>query len=206
MKRLIIIAFLTFVIGGAGLAFYVWRKTRIASPHIAVTGGQSLFIRLPVVGKHFLQNDPRWAAEKIGGSGESIKGVGCAMCSVASAAQYLGETTDPGTFNHALIQAGGYTERGWLVWSAVGQVFEKRLEVDITRSPSHTALDQALKQGHYPVVKFFLPMGIPHWAVVVGKEGLEYLVYDPLLPSTEPAPLSKRASGIYSVRIVKKST
>lgn len=66
-------------------------------------------------------------------------------------------------------------------------------------------LDQALKQGHYSIVKFFLPMGIPHWAVVVGKQQQEYLIYDPLNPSTEPLPLSKRASGIYSVRIVRLS-
>ncbi|WP_133793973.1 hypothetical protein [Prosthecobacter fusiformis] len=134
MKRLVIISISSLIAGGFLLwGFYIW-KTR-STPHIAVTGGRPLSILLPANGTHFMQNDTRWAKEKIGGSEETIRSVGCAMCSVASAAQYLGETTDPATFNRQLIAAGGYTEQGWLVWSAVSKIFEKRIEVTVLSHP-----------------------------------------------------------------------
>ncbi|MES2506428.1 MAG: hypothetical protein V4599_06965 [Verrucomicrobiota bacterium] len=161
MKRLIFITLLTLLVGGAGLCGYVWWKTRSA-PHIAARGGRTLSIRLPAEAAHFRQNDPRWGAEKLGRTSETIKSVGCAMCSVASAAQYLGETTDPPTLN------------------------------------------RALEAGQYSVVKFFLPMGIPHWVIVVGKEGQDYLIYDPTEIEKEPRRLSEKTSGIYSLRVVRR--
>lgn len=204
MKRLILSLIPLLIIASAGVWGYnVWKAR--STPHIAVTGGRSISLRLPRAGPHFMQNDPRWATDKIGGSGETIRGVGCAMCSVASAALHLGEKTDPGTFNQSLISTGGYTTQGWLVWSAVTEVFEQRIEVSVLSHPSHAAMDRALERGEYPVVKFILPAGIPHWVVVVGKEGQEYLVQDPLVASAEPVPLSSRASGIYSVRVVRKN-
>ncbi|TDU72858.1 hypothetical protein EI77_01324 [Prosthecobacter fusiformis] len=66
-------------------------------------------------------------------------------------------------------------------------------------------MDRALERGEYPVIKFILPAGIPHWVVVVGKDGYEYLVQDPLVASAKPVPLSIRASGIYSVRVVRRN-
>lgn len=202
MKRLLITSFLTLLIGGAGLWGYVLWKTRAAT-HISATGGRPLFIHLPITPPHFLQSDPLWAKEKIGGSAETIRGVGCAMCSVASAAKFLGEDTNPLTFNRALIANGGYTDQGWLVWSAVSKVFGKRVEAIMTNSPSHESMDRALEKGQYPIIKFILPIGIPHWVVVVGKEGQDYLIHDPLVSTVEPLHLSERTSAIYSVRIVK---
>lgn len=203
MKRLFIITLVTFIVGGAGLWSYVTWKTR-GAPHIAVTGGRILSIRLPAEAAHFRQNDLRWGHEKLGLTTETIKAVGCAMCSVASAAQYLGETTDPSTLNRALIENEGYTEQGWLVWSAIAKIFNKRIEVNVLSSPSHEAMDQALEAGQYSVVKFFLPMGIPHWVIVVGKEGQDYLIYDPTQSKKEPVPLSEKTAAIYSLRIVRR--
>lgn len=203
MKRLFVITLLIFLAGGAAYwGFMIWQAR--SAPHIAVTGGKPMSVRLPVKGTHFMQNDPTWAGEKIGGSAEPIKSVGCTLCSVATAAQFMGESTDPKAFNRELIANGGYTDQGWLVWSAVAKVFQKRVEAISTPLPSHETLDSALEQGQYPIIKFILPAGIPHWVVVVGKEGLDYLIYDPLVAIAEPVPLSRRASAIYSVRIVRK--
>lgn len=203
MKRLFIIALLTLIIGGMVLCVYFWWKTQSA-PHIAARGGRTLYLRLPAEAPHFRQNDPRWGAEKLGRTAETIKSVGCAMCSVASAAQYLGETTDPPTLNRLLIENGGYTDQGWLVWAAIAKIFNRRIEVNVLSSPSHEAMDRALEAGQYSVVKFFLPMGIPHWVIVVGKEGQDYLVYDPMETDKEPKRLSQKTSGIYSLRIVRR--
>lgn len=208
-KRLALIAVSTLIMGGAGLAGYVWWKTQRARSisHIAATGGRALSLRLPFHAPHFLQSDPRWKAEHIGQSqSETIGAVGCTLCSLTTAAITLGEDTDPPRLNKMLTAAGGFTPQNWLVWSAVGAVFEKRLEVIVHGSPSHAALDTALEKGEYPLVKFFLPMGIPHWVLVVGKEGQEYLILDPAVATPEPLALSTRASGIYSVRVVRKNS
>lgn len=202
MKRLGLLALLTVLVGGAGVAGFVWWKAR-GAPHIAVSGGKSLSVRLPVKGPHFMQNDPRWAADRIGGSQETLRAVGCTLCSVATAALALGEQTDPGTLNRTLAASGGYTPQGWLIWGAVSKAFADRLQITVHSRPAHAVLDQALQNGQYAVVKFILPMGIPHWAVVVGKEGQEYLVHDPLVAGAEPVALSTRASGIYSVRVIR---
>lgn len=202
MKRILIILSL-LILAAVLIGVHALWKARAAT-HIAVTGGRAMSIRLPAPGPHFLQSDARWAAEKIGGSAETLRRVGCAMCSVASAARFLGEDTDPLTLNRALIAQGGYTSQGWLVWSVIGNIFENRIEVTVHNRPSHAELDRALERGEYAIVKFILPMGIPHWVVVVGKEGQDYLVHDPLLSAPEPIPLSRRASGIYSVRVVRR--
>ncbi len=151
-----------------------------------------------------MQNDPKWGAEKIGGSAESLRAVGCAMCSVATAAQALGEKTDPSVFNRELIAAGGYTPQGWLVWSAVAKVFQDRVSITVVDELSHEAIDCALEAGQYPIAKFILPIGIAHWVVVVGKEGTDYLIHDPLVNKQEPILFSSRGSSIYAIRIVKR--
>lgn len=203
MKRIFI--FTTALLVLAAGSFWGYKQWKIRSvTHIAVKGGRPLSIRLPIEGAHFMQNDPKWGAEKIGGSQESIRAVGCAMCSVATAAQALGEKTDPSVFNRELIAAGGYTPQGWLVWSAVAKVFQNRVSITVVNDLSHEAIDRALEAGQYPIAKFILPVGIPHWVVIVGKEGTDYLIHDPLVVKPEPIPFSERASSIYSVRIVKR--
>ncbi len=203
MKRIFITALVTLAVGGAGLWGYVLWKTRSA-PHIAAVGGRALSIRLPAEGPHYMQNDPRWSAEKIGSTTESIRNVGCTLCSVTSAAKFLGETLDPLQVNRALSAAGGYTDQGWLVWPAISKVFDRRIEAVISDRPTHEAMDKALENGQYPVIKFILPVGIPHWLVVVGKEGQDYLVHDPLVSAPEPVRLSSRTSAIYAVRTIRR--
>lgn len=204
VKTLLWIALVALLFGGAGLAGYVRWKQR-ALPRIAVRGGREMNVRLPVHDPHFMQSDPRWKAAGIGHSQtETIGAVGCTLCSLTTAAVTLGEDTDPPRLNLALTAAGGFTEQNWLVWGAVDKVFNKRVQVTVHGSPSHAALDAALERGEYALVKFFLPLGIPHWVLVVGKEGQEYLILDPAVSKPEPLPLSSRASGIYSLRVVKR--
>jgi hypothetical protein len=126
MKRMLIFTSVLLVL--AAWAFWGYTQWKMRSfSHIPVQGGRPLSIRLPIEGAHFMQNDPKWGADKIGGSEESIRAVGCAICSVATAARALGEKTDPAIFNRELIAAGGYTPQGWLVWSAAAKVFENRI-------------------------------------------------------------------------------
>src|SRR5689334_2280178 len=98
-------------------AFIVWRKWHPESPDaIPTSGGQAMSLRLPESGSRFLQRDPQWSADKVDSSSETLGEVGCTVCSVAMAANALGEHTTPKDLNAALNKNGGYTSEGWLVW------------------------------------------------------------------------------------------
>jgi ABC-type bacteriocin/lantibiotic exporter with double-glycine peptidase domain len=162
-------------------------------------------IRLPESGPRFLQRDPKWSGEKLGASQETLGEVGCTVCNLAMAANALGEQTNPRDLNAMLTQRGGFTKDGWLVWGHVAKVFGGRVEAVVSDRPSHAAMDGALKRGEYPIVKILLWEMVPHWVVVIGKEGTEYLVRDPLEDTAEPLRLSGQAGRIESVRYVRRA-
>jgi hypothetical protein len=111
---------------------------------------------------------------------------------------------NPAELNRQLIRAGGYTAEGWLVWPVISQAFGNRIEAAVTSRPTHTDIDGALERGEFPIVKFSLPLNIPHWAVVVGKQNHDYLIHDPLVKDASPIPLSSRTNSIQSARIVRR--
>jgi hypothetical protein len=186
--------------------FIVWRKVRPQNPDaIPASGGTARSIRLPESGSRFLQTDPQWSDERLGSSDETLGEVGCAVCSVAMAVNALGENTTPKDLNAQLSKNGGFTTQGWLVWAQLAGVFDHRVEAVVSDRPSHAEIDRALQHGEYPIVKIFLHGVIQHWVVVVGKEGTEYLVRDPLERETEPLRLSTQGDTIHSVRYVRRA-
>ncbi len=202
MKRLgIIFALLLLTVG----TVLVWKNVnaRTGTP-IAASGGDTMNVLLPDTSGTFLQNDPRWGSDKLGKTTESLASIGCAVCSVAMACVNLGESLTPKDLNQQLTQNGGFTGDGWLVWGALPKITSGRVMVDVASQPSHAGLDGALKRGAYPVVKFILPYGVPHWVVIVGKDGLEYLARDPLRKNDKPVKLSGLTTRIYSMRFVRR--
>ena len=164
-------------------------------------GGSDMKISLPKP-YHFLHEDARWADEAIGGSNQKIRRVGCTLCSLSMALYGLGEHTNPKELNIILKENGGYTSRGWLVWKTINKVYPN-LTVDTVTQPSLKIIDDSLQSKQYPIVKFYLPGDIPHWVTIVGKDGTEYIVLDPLNLDGENY-LSKLTTHIYSVRLVRK--
>ena len=171
---------------------------------IPTVGGKAMSIRIADAEPYFLQGDPKWADEKIGGSGETIGWVGCTLCSLAMAICDLGQKIDPPTLNKNLISQNGYTERGWLIWGAVPPATNNFAEVVYCNEPTYQQIDACLEKSQFPLVKIFLPGPIPHWVVVIGKDGQEYLVKDPAVKSRKIVKLSTRAPAIHALRYVKK--
>ncbi|QQL46001.1 cysteine peptidase family C39 domain-containing protein [Sulfuriroseicoccus oceanibius] len=185
-------------------AVAIWIQTRPATPtgSISSSGGISLDLPAATDGAYYLQNDPQWGADKIGGSGEPMASVGCTICAVAMAAEQLGYPITPQQLNASLIENNGFTERGWLIWSAVGKVTNGKIQVTVPRGLTHAELDSALQNGKVPVVRYTMPSGYPHWVPIVGKSGKEYLVKDPLDAELKISKLSDKADLIHSVRYV----
>lgn len=176
------------------------------TPSIEAVGGESLHVRLPDVPQTFCQTDGRWADVELGTSGCKLGTHGCLVCSTAMAATSLGVRLSPSQLNERLKQHDGFQPQGWLIWNAVSRVTEGQLTADYHTRPRHEWIDGALKAGAFPVIAYPLPNGARHWVLVVGKEGLDYLVRDPLTDEPKkPVKLGTLADRILAVRVVKKA-
>ena len=177
------------------------------TPSIEAAGGECLHVRLPEVPHTFCQTDPRWAEVELGTSGCKLGTHGCLVCSTAMATSSLGVRLSPEELNERLKRHDGFQPQGWLIWNAVSRVTEGKLTADYHPRPRHSWMDGALKGGAFPVIAYPLPNGARHWVLVVGKEGLDYLVRDPLTDEPKkPVKLSTLTDRILAVRVVKKAS
>jgi ABC-type bacteriocin/lantibiotic exporter with double-glycine peptidase domain len=158
---------------------------------------------LPAEG-FYLQTDARWANERIGGSGETLRAVGCTVCCLSMALAQHGVALDPSALNQRLKEADGFTAQGWLKWGAVRTATEGKVHVRVPDEATEADVAAALQAGNPVLVKVALGNGVLHWVLVVGREGREYLVKDPLGDGRSLKLLSSFQSEILAVRVVEK--
>jgi hypothetical protein len=152
---------------------------------------------------YYVQRDKRWANEPIGGSGKPLAAVGCTLCCLSMALAQEGIDLDPAELNHALKKNNGYTSIGWLRWPALADVTAGRARAEIVWKPTLRDIDAALAARQPVIVKIAPPPMVQHWVLLVGREGREYLMKDPLDNTQTVKPLSALGSDILAVRIVK---
>jgi hypothetical protein len=198
-KRIVAAALVALVVAAAAAAWYLRGRN---SPPIAAAGGQSFTNFAAIQTPFYLQRDVRWKDETIG-SGETLGKVGCTVSSLAMALDRYGVSFTPKSLNDALKANNGYTRRGWLQWIAVTKVSEGKAQVAVLPTPTHGDIDAALQAGEPVLAKVFINRVIPHWVLIVGKDGQEYLMRDPLNERKDLEHLSKYGSDVYGVRIVK---
>jgi len=173
---------------------WAWRGWRRGGPAIpARTEEPGPTFCLPVV-PIYLQTDRRWAGERVGGSGETLRAVGCTVCCLSMALAQHGVDLRPGELNEKLRAADGYTQSGRVIWSAITAVTGGKVEADVPRHPTHARINAALDAGNPVIAKVRLAGGTAHWVLVVGREGREYLVKDPLGDGLDLDKLSKFGS------------
>jgi hypothetical protein len=185
---------------------WLWRRPEVKwAPS---SGGADLSVQLPDR-VHYQQGDPRWSDDTLGAieNNGSLGGYGCTVASVAMAMTNLGHPTDPGKLNADLAAGGGFTKRGWLMWDKISNLTNGALRAEVYDAPSLEAMDACLMRGDYPIVKFMIGIGkvMPHWVVLVGKQGKTYLIRDPMSKEAEPVPLTQRTPVVLSVRCVGQS-
>ena len=187
----------------AVLGTAAWQFRERNSPPISAQGGESFPNRMVIEVVPYLQTDDRWKNEKIGGSGERLGDVGCAVCSLAMALDRFGVHYTPSELNDRLKANDGYTWRGWLKWQAISTVADGKIVVEAVRKPSHVDIDMALKNKNPVIAKLLINGGVPLWVLIVGKQGTNYLMRDPMGDVLSLDPVSKYGSDIFGVRIVK---
>lgn len=198
-KQRTIIAVVTILLAAA--AFLAWFFSRPQQDPFQPSGGEVFAKKIVLDVPLFLQNDERWAGDEIGTSGSRMGGEGCAVASVAMLLAYYGIDTNPKDLNEYLSRNNGYTREGWIYWNKATEPTEGKVAFTYAGPGSFEIIDANIKDGNPVIVKVLINKSIPHWVLVVGKEGGEYLINDPLASDKKVRKLSRYDSNIYAVRI-----
>ena len=134
----------------------------------------------------FSQKDPRWANHPMGGSGKSMEAEGCLVTASAMALSNLGVDIDPGELNQSLKVNGGYTSTGQLIWAGIETASTGRAIARYYDDVSMSIIDTCMTDGFYPMVRFKLPNGRTHWAMIVRRDKFGFHMRDPLHISKSP--------------------
>ena len=183
----------------------IWVKRSLGERFNAIPprGGQQLTVPA-IATPHYLQRDSRWENETIGGSGERLGRVVCTLCSLVMALHHYGAETTPKDLNDYLKRSNGYTIRGWLRWDSVSGFTGGKVAMDYVGRPGFDRIDAALKNNHPVIAKVYINGVVPHWVLIVGKDGNEYLMRDPLGDGRTVRRVSDYDSRIYAIRTLKR--
>ena len=171
------------IAAAACLAGGLWIREWTAKHPLPMSGGLYFPVAVEIPGPHFLQSDPLWGADPLGGTADSLAEVGCAVTSAAMALASRGVETDPGRLNAFLRnKESGYTPEGWIYWEKAVEVDPKRIGELLPHyedAPSHFLVDWNLLRGNPVIARLRYPDGMTHFVLICGKQGFEYLVRDP---------------------------
>ncbi len=206
--------FIVIVLGlGAGAGYVGWRYPSVIRD-IVKGPGNTVSVRvdgpdmtLPDA-VAFRQDTAEWADDTMGQTSDTLGDYGCTVTSVANAISNLaGAPISPKQLNEKLGQVGGYTSRGWLIWSKVTEATDGAVRITVHEEPTHEGIDACMADGDYPIVKIKLGGVIPHWVLLVGRKDGEYIMRDPLVgaPDDPAIPVSVRGKTIYSFRCLSKA-
>lgn len=197
------------VLGATFALWYFWPDIMEKRPwpaELPLEGGRNFKSEVLIPAPFFSQADPRWALQPLANTPATLAQEGCAVAAAAMALAYHGADTDPGRLN-ALLTAhpGGYTERGWIYWEAAALVSGADVRAVYQGPPDFHRLDRELSRGNPVIIRLRLPNGMMHFVLAVGKRGLDYLVWDPmLLQQSEPIPLREVGGVMTGMRIYLK--
>ncbi len=152
----------------------------------------------------YRQRDARWAEDPIGPTRETLGSVGCTVCCLAMALAEYGIDITPKDLNRRLTETGGFTEQGLVKWDAVRSLSGGKVNVAVLSDPANGDIDDALAAGNPVLVKVLLGSMFQHWVLLVGRDGREYLMKDPLAENPTVLPLSTLKSDIFAVRVVRR--
>jgi len=150
----------------------------------------------------FLQKDKRWAHHRLGKTSDDLASDGCLVTATAMALGNLGFKTNPADLNARLTRADSFTKQGWMIWSGIDKVTDGRAHARYYDNVSDEIINGCLRDGYYPLARFYLPNGRSHWAMIVKRSKSGFHMRDPLRPSKSPLIFPRDASAFKAVRCV----
>ncbi len=151
---------------------------------------------------YFSQKDPRWASNRLGKTSDTMETDGCLVSATAMVLGNLGFETDPGDLNKRLTAVDGYTNQGWLIWSAIDKVTANAATARYYDEVSNEIIDGCIADGYYPLARFILPNGRSHWSVIIRRSEFGYHMRDPLHPSDQPLIFPQTVDAFKALRCV----
>jgi len=112
---------------------------------------------------------------------------------------------DPGELNRRLTRSNNLTHSGLLKWNGIAEVSGGRVKATFFETVSEPLIQSCLVKGDYPLVRFYLPNGRSHWAVIMGRSENGYHMRDPLRVSSEPLIFPRDSSAFKSLRCIGKA-
>jgi hypothetical protein len=167
------VAFLLFVVASVG--WVRWDRKGPVSPSGGLFFPRTVLLSVPA----FAQADPRWAADRLASTQNTLGAEGCAVTSAARVLAGYGMDLDPKRLNAFLIENGGYTERGWIYWEVAALYEAGKVRHAYEDLPSYRLMDWNLMKGNPVIVRVRPPGRGTHFVLVVGKSGFDYIAQDP---------------------------
>lgn len=160
--------------------------------------------------KTWLQSDSRWGSKTLGGSGDTMAEIGCAVTALAIQAVHSGSISEssfnPGTLVDYLNKNGGLDSEGNLYWGSItGLVssftYEKRASFSAQNKSTITKeLTSYINSGYYVIMSVEYD---GHWvAIDTIKNGVVYMM-DPAQNKTTDLFSYYNVSGMLQVRLYK---
>ena len=200
-KRLILLILLAAAVAAAGGYFCghygeaLWiKKMGIrAVPHETRVPDESI--------KVFLQNDPEWKDDFIGSSRFKFGGHGCLVSVLASAINHMGIETDVRELNGLFTEKGVYNPEGEVIWYKIGEAVPG-VGYRYSRVFSGRTFQEDLNKGLLPVIMVrYHKTGVFHWVLIVGSDGEDFLIIDPLKQDKKPDRLGTHGK-VYAYRVL----
>lgn len=150
----------------------------------------------------YSQKDPRWGQDTLGRKGGSLAREGCVITSAAMAMTNAGFPIDPGELNRRLTASDNLTTSGLLKWKGIADVSGGAVKATFYETVSEPLIQSCLVKGDYPLVRFYLPNGRSHWAMILGRSENGYHMRDPLRVSGSPLIFPRDSSAFKSLRCI----
>lgn len=150
----------------------------------------------------FNQKDKRWAHHRLGKSSDNLGTDGCLVTATAMALGNLGFQTTPADLNARLTEQDSFTSQGWLIWSGIEKVTSGRATARYYDEVSDHIIQSCLRDGYYPLTRFYLPNGRSHWAMIVRQSDQGFHMRDPLRVSRSPLVFPRGTEAFKAVRCV----
>ena len=136
---------ITVLITGAVFAIYAVRANYIKTVGIRLTPSKDYYEKSI---RYFLQNDPEWGDDLIGGSNRRMGSAGCLVSCVASALNDIGVQTTPKEVNSALSAVNGFQDAD-LIWYKINESFPKA-DYRYSRVFSSATIENDLQTDYFP--------------------------------------------------------
>lgn len=150
--------------------------------------------------EYFLQTDPEWASAKLGTSNYTLAQQGCTITDVAMVLNYLGYETNPALLNQQFTEDSLYDENGNLLWFKLEDLYP--VQYKHRRIFSSKTIEKNLRNEILPIVKVKLAQwDLEHWVLIVGADGEDFLVMDPLNKNKTVTKLSDYGK-VYAYRAI----